>query len=194
MKNLIYLIALIFTLAACCEDEPETKKFKIDMTSKVYIKPGKSTPKSAQRVKSENPAHLSDLDIVRKGTSLGLFNDKLGSGIWRAGFAGKDTISETPAFLRYASDILAVDGFDNPIVIPDFLYAYDCVIEIFRNNNDIDTIAYIPNINMRTAETQILQALADKDTTAVYGIFNNAFKFLPITGAEYRELKKQNLQ
>jgi hypothetical protein len=196
MKKLLYLLALVFALTGCQKDEPkpETKKFEIDMTSKVYIKPDKLTPKTAQRATSENPAHLSDLDIVRKGNALRFFNDKLGANDWVAGFAGKDTLSETPAFLRNARDILALDGFDRPIVVPDFLYAYDCVIEIIENNRIMDTIAYIPNINMRTSEAQILQALADKDTTAVYSIFNNAFKFLPITGAEYRELIKQNLQ
>ena len=60
-------------------------------------------------------------------------------------------------------------------------------------NRHLDTIGYIPNANFINAEIQIRQALADKDTASVYDLFQNAFKFFPITGTEWLELKKQNL-
>ncbi len=105
-------------------------------------------------------------------------------------FVGKDTISEEPALLRYATDILHPDGY----FIPDFLEAFDMVIEVFRTNDDIDTIAYIPNAVLREAEQKIRAAFELQDYDEVYNIFYNAFKFRPITGAEYRELKLQGLQ
>ena len=122
------------------------------------------------------------------------YNDKIAIGDMSAGFAGKDTTSVVPAFLRYGTDVINQDGFGKPYLVPDFIYAYDCVIEIFRSNRDIDTIAYIPNSVLKNARIDIISALEAKDTASVYTIFNKAFTFIPITGPEYRELKRQNLQ
>jgi len=192
MKKLFYLL-IALTLIGCKTEEPETKKFQIDPTAMVYIKPT-SQPANAPMFIGKSTGHLTPLEIVKKATGLRFYNDKLGAGDWAGGFAGKDTISLIPAFLRYGTDVINPDGFGVPYLVPDFIYAYDCVIEIFRSNKDIDTIAYIPNSVLRKAESDIKNALANKDTAIVYSIFQNAFKFTPITGAEYRALKKQNLQ
>jgi hypothetical protein len=116
-------------------------------------------------------------------------NSTTGLGV-AIGFAGKDTISEETALLRYATDILHPDGY----FIPDFLEAYDMVIEVFRTNDDIDTIAYIPNAVLREAEQKIRAAFELQDYDEVYNVLYIAFKFRFITGAEYRELKLQGLQ
>ena len=118
------------------------------------------------------------------------YNDSTaGSSVVSTGWAEKDTISEIPAFIQWGVGILAVDGFDNPIIVKDWIYAHDLVIV----DKDLDTIGYIPNENFINAELQIRRALADQDTASVYDIFQNAFKFFPITGTEWLELKKQNL-
>jgi hypothetical protein len=106
------------------------------------------------------------------------------------GFAGKDTVSENPALLRYGTDI--IDTWGN--LVPDLIEGYDFAIEIFRANDDIDTIAYIPNIYIREAEAIVKKAYAEKDYKTVYEVFHDAFKFIPITGAEYRALKEKGLQ
>lgn len=192
MKNLILLLSVI--LFASCDkqtDEPTPKSFKIDPTAVVYIKAAPVTTKAA------TAGHLTPLEIVKRATTMRFSNLVLapnGSDCAGPVGMGRDTISATPAFIRYGTDIINEDGFGKPYLVPDFIYAYDCVIEIFRSNHDIDTIAYIPNSCFREAETKIKAALEAKDTTAVYGIFNNAFRFIPITGAEYRQLKKQGLQ
>lgn len=195
MKKLFYLLIAV-ALIGCKTDEPEQKVFKIDTAAMVYIKPA-SQPINAPLFIGKSTGHLTPLEIVKKATGLRFYNEKLGAinGTGAAGgFAGKDTTSFVPAFLRYGTDVVAPDGFGVPYLVPDFIYAYDCVIEIFRTNKDIDTIAYIPNSVLRKAESDIKSALANKDTAIVYSIFQNAFKFTPITGAEYRELKRQNLQ
>lgn len=194
MKTKLFIIALVaISLVGCKTEEPTI--FKLDPTAKVYIKPATSQLHAPERVKA-NSEHLTPLEIVKRATTMRFSNLYLAAdgSDCAAGFAGKDTVSTVPAFLRYGTDIINPDGFGKPYLVPDFIYAYDCVIEIFHSNTDIDTIAYIPNSVFRTAETEIKAALEAKDTTAVYGLFQNAFKFIPITGAEYRELKKTNQQ
>jgi hypothetical protein len=188
MKKFIFLLFAAVLLASC-HDEPT---MRLDPEAMISIKPDPSGWNNAMSLKSAE--HLSALEIVKQGNCMRFYNDHLSNNDCAAGFAGKDTTSETPAFLRYGTDIINLDGFGNPYMSTEFICAYDCVIEIFRSNHDIDTIAYIPNSVLRKAEADVLAALEAKDTTAVYSIFNNAFQFLPITGAEYRELKKQGLQ
>lgn len=202
MKKLIYLFIFILAVGfvACGgEKEPnDPNKFTIDLTAKVFIKPGVQTEKHStkRQLIAPNPSHLTPLEIVRRGSTLHFYNDSLSSTDCVGGFAGKDTISDTPAFLRYSSDIINLDGFGKPYLVYEFICAYDIVIEEREKNGDkiLDTIAYIPNANMRLAEKQIREALEAKDTAIVYDIFRDAFKFLPVTGKEYKELKRQNLQ
>jgi len=186
--NRILFISLIVTLISCEQE----RGFYLDPTTMLQIKGEKQMSNaSAQRV-SENPEHLTHLEIVKRANNIRCYNAALNAttGLGASiGFAGKDTISEEPALLRYATDILHPDGY----FIPDLLEAYDMVIEIFRANDDIDTIAYIPNAVLREAERKIRLAFAEQKYDEVFRLFYNAFKFRPITGAEYRELKKQGL-
>lgn len=188
MKKLIIALLLATAFFACKKDEP--KRFMLDPSAMVKIKPGTIT-------KSSNPAHLTPLEIVKKATTLRYYNDYLSSGPNRSDCAapihGKDTVSEVPAMLFYGTGVINEDGFGKPYLVYDYIGMEDCVIEIFRSNHDIDTIAYIPNAVARKAKADIEAALAARDTVEVYRVFNDAFKFIPITGAEYRELKKQNL-
>ena len=189
MKNLLYLF-LILTLASCKVNEPkEPEKFKIDLTAKVYIKADKSTLQKAPALYTENSERLTPLEVVKQAKMFMHYSVNRGESIVSSGWAEKDTISEIPAFIQWGVEILAVDGFNNPIVVEDFITSYDLVIV----DNDLDTIGYIPNENFVNANLQIHQALADKDTASVYDLFQNAFKFYPITGSEWLELKKQNL-
>ena len=193
MKNsLIFLAAMLFVLMSCSKDEVP-RKFQIDGNTKVYIKPNL---KSANKLSfgKFNSAHLTPLEIVKRATTMRFYNDSISGSDFAAGFAGKDTISAVPAFLKYGFEIINEDGLGKPYVDITFIGARDCVIEIFRSNKDIDTIAYIPNAVFANAKVKIKAALAAKDTAAVYQAFKESFTFIPITGAEYRALKKQGLQ
>lgn len=195
MKKLLFLAILALAFAACEKTEIENpKSFRLSPDAKIFIKPASKASSSKSFKAPSNTNHLSPIEIVKLGTTIRGYNDSIGVGSIAWGFAGKDTISETPAFLRWGTDIISLDGLDQPYLVPDFIYAYDCVIEIFHSNTDIDTIAYIPNEYMRAAEDSIKTALIAKDTVSVYSTFQNAFRFVPITGSEYRALKSQNNQ
>lgn len=188
MKRSIYLIAILLglVLASCEKEEP--KFFRIDPNATVKIKPDQVSQKSFQAVKS-NVEHLTPIEIVKQADVLVGHNDELGSSFTMWTFVGKDTISEPPALLRWATDILYdSDGFGHYTLTTDFINGYDFVI--CRGNAQWrDTIAYIPNAVMRNARDLILSSLAAKDTSSVYVHFENAFRFIPITAQEYMELK-----
>ena len=56
-----------------------------------------------------------------------------------------------------------------------------------------DTIAYIPNSVMREAQGRIEKAYNEGNYTEVYKLFNETFRFRPITGKKWRELKEKDL-
>lgn len=193
MKNLFFLIAILLFVLSSCTKEDAPKPFSIDGTSMVYIKPSKTTKKFDSRSQVQSK-HLSPLEIVKQATTMRFYNYNVTSTDIAAGFAGKDITSPTPAFLKYGFEIINKDGFGKVYIDPLFIGAQDCVIEIFRSNKDIDTIAYIPNSVFLAAKIKINEALINKDTAAVYEAFKNSFTFIPITGPEYKELKRQKLQ
>jgi len=201
MKKLLLLLLLLPLFIACEKEVQEPTQFRLSPDAKIRIEAVKS---GTQRVVSDSTdvdsteidtIHLSALEVVKQAHSLSYYNDStMSSSYWQAGFAGKDTISENPALLRWGEEIITLDGFGVPILVKSFIYAYDMVVERKIGDSRLDTIAYIPNQQMRNAELNIKIALENKDTLAVYDIFNNAFKFIPITGIEYKELKEQGLQ
>lgn len=130
----------------------------------------------------------------------------------------RDTISENPALLMFGTDIITSSGH----LLKDFLYAHNVVITGIRYkgrlttyndqmavdpNDDpknslayaiskegvLDTIAYLPNSIMREAQDKIERAFNDSNYTEVYKLFHETFKFKPITGAKWRELKAKGL-
>lgn len=55
----------------------------------------------------------------------------------------------------------------------------------------LDTAAYIPNALMDSLQPLMENAFREKDYAKVMEIFNNGYKFTPVTGEEYRELARQ---
>lgn len=189
MKKLLFFF-LAIALIGCKGNEPKKpEKFKIDLDAKVYIKPDNSLLKAPQYILKSNPERLTPLEVVKQAYHYKHYNHRTSSTLISSAWHEKDTVSEVPAFIHLGVEILRLDEFGKPIINEDFIYAYDLVII----DKESDTIAYIPNSNFVNAEIQIRQALADKDTASVYDLFQNAFKFSPITGSEWLELKEQNL-
>ena len=175
-------------LFIACESDNSKPKFRLDPNAKVYVK---------AQISSKSADHLTPLEVVKKATVLNFHNDLLSSSYATATWVGKDTISAEPALLRWGKDIIYdTDGYGHYGLQTDFIYGYDMVIcsgAMVNGQPRYDTLAYIPNANITAAREAILEALEAKDTVAVYGIFKDAFKFTPITGAEWRALKAQGL-
>lgn len=192
MKNLLF-ISMMLLFLACKKDEP-SKVFRLDPDAKVYVKP--SNVKSFIDAKNVGE-HLTPLEVVKQATVLNFYNNMISDSYCTATWVGKDTLSPEPALLRWGTDIIYdTDGYGHYGLQTDFIYGYDMVIcrEVMGEWRLVyDTIAYIPNSNIINARNTILEALEAKDTSAVYGIFKDAFKFIPITGPEWRQLKAQGI-
>lgn len=182
MKKTILFLAIAAIVASCEPNEP--KAFVIKDTDMISIRPAASAVNAPMKVKADD-AHLSALEIVKKTTIIS-------TPEFERSFIKeqRDTVSTPPKLLMWATDVITLNGD----LQEDFITANDVVLVHYSTsssdpNNVIDTIAYIPNSVLRAAETSIRAAYEAKDIEECYRLFNEAYTFTPITGAEWRTLK-----
>lgn len=185
--KLFFLLALAVLVFSSC-DNNDPKEFKIKDTDMISIRPAGTSAKAPYKIASTQ-THLSALDIVKqtKDVALKVYWGEYGTRAFTN--EQRDTISATPKLKMWATDVITLDGE----LQEEWITAVDVVFRTYpmTNRPDLtDTIAYIPNSVLRTAEVAIRKAYAEKDIEACYTIFNTAYTFTPITGAEWRELKK----
>lgn len=190
MKKLLFLAILSLAFAACEDD-----KFILPAGTTVSIKPAPGAWDSPQKIKGEEPTsqYLSAIEIVRQAVGISFQNSALfdDRSVDR-GFSKeqRDTISDPPCLKMWATDIISMFGdYD-----PTFIGSTDCVLIRALSAYERDTIGYIPNSVLRAAEVQIKAAYDAQDYESVYQLFDEAFTFYPVTGAEWRALKAENLQ
>lgn len=219
MKKSIGLLIIILGIAvSSCSDEV-TDKGKLDSNAMICLRPAPGTASSTSKIsglRSDqiNSEHLTALEIVKQADGVWFWNDPIcGHQAVGRGFdlSQRDTIS--PILKMWGTDIISQFG----LYVPDFIEGVDCILDriiyIDSKTKDtviwdpyknepynytfdkiwMDTIAYIPNSVLRNAELQVKAAYANGDYTTVYKIFNDAFTFTPITGAEWRALKEKGL-
>lgn len=179
MKKLIILLStLLLALTACQKEEEKVDKGQLDPNAMITIKP-------ALGVKGES---LSALEVVEQAVNTKwkthwLDHDHDPVTPWNCvrTFLESQKDYETPALLMLGIDVINSEGG----YIKIFTHAFDVVITDMQN----DTLAYVPNSVLRTAEGAIEAAYADDNYTEVYRLFDEAYKFIPITGPQWRELK-----
>ena len=181
MKKYLFFVFILFLAVGCSKDN----NGKLDSNALISLRP-------APGVKSEtNPSHLTALEIVEHTLELSFQNLNLlpDGGAWRRGFsdAQRDFDPVSPRLLMWGTDIIDQEGQ----YVGEFIEGEDFVLTRLLSINPykLDTIAYVPNSIIRIAETAIKSAYARKDYRECYRIFDTAFTFTPITGAEWRALK-----
>lgn len=190
MKKLLYLFVAMLAVVACGGDEittPSKKKGAIRDFELVRIE-------AAEGVKLRSNSEdglLTALEVAKRGDAISGTKwhertQRFYEGAER-GFSPdqRDTISDHPALLMQSEDILDEEGLN-----VGWIKGYNYVI-LDKNN---DTIAYLPNAILRKAEQDIYKAYADSNFIEIYRIFNEGFKFKPITGKKWQELRKDSLQ
>ena len=192
MKKLILLIALATAFVAC-----EKKQQMLDPNAKISIKPAtKSEKTNVIRIKEAHYENfLTDLEIVKQADAMTMWSYSE-NGSWyesTAGFAGKDTTSAIPKLLMWGTAIITQKGE----LLETFIKGYDMVLVRYKVKSpsstlDFDTIGYIPNAQVRAAETIIRQAWAIEDYNTIYEVFNEMFTFKPIDHKGWEELKAKN--
>lgn len=185
MKKIILLLSVIvFIVIGCGKDDPKNQI--LDPNAMVLIKPDKSA-----FTRAHNPKHLSALEIVKQTWTLTYRNYNFKPEEWYTlGFADiqRDTIK--PALKMWGTDIIDQKGN----FVEHFLKIYDGVLTREISSRLYDTIGYLPNKMLKGALEKIKAEYDKKNYTEVYRLFDEAFTFRPITGAEWRELKKQDKQ
>ena len=219
MKKFIYILFAAVAFTACSSDEPAPiNKGRLDPSAFVRIEAQKGVKSRSK----ESTDDYTALDIARFGMAMEFYSEWHGTERVKEFQAQKtfldqrDTISESPALLMFGTDIINSEGRFSK----DFLFARDVVIFGLRYQGKLttygdrqsygddfenslgyligkqgvkDTIAYIPNAVMREAQGRIEKAYNEGNYTEVYKLFHETFRFRPITGRKWRELKAQGL-
>lgn len=219
MKQFFTFFFAALALAACSSDEPAPiNKGRLDPSAFVRIE----AQKGVKSRSAESTDDYSALDIARFGMAMEFHTEWKGLEkikelqLQKTFLNQRDTISDNPALLMFGTDIIDSEGRFNK----SFLFARDVVIfgkryqgklttygdrqsygDDFENSLGYligkqgvkDTIAYIPNAVMREAQGRIEKAYNEGNYTEVYKLFHETFRFRPITGRKWRELKAQGL-
>ena len=219
MKKLVYILLAAVAFTACSSDEPAPiNKGRLDPNAFVRIEAQKGVKSRAK----ESTDDYSALDIARFGMAMEYRSEWSGLEKVKEYQSQKtflnqrDTISDSPALLMFGTDIINSEGRFNK----SFLFARDVVIFGLRYQGKLttygdrqaedddpekdlgmligkqgvkDTIAYIPNSVMREAQGRIEKAYNEGNYSEVYKLFHETFRFRPITGRKWRELKAQGL-
>lgn len=120
---------------------------------------------------------------------------------WR----NRDTVENKITFMGW--DVVAV--IDSTYLLGPFISSEDIILRIaidsshipvspldgdLRSIVDYDTVSYIPNTVMRKNQKVLDSLFNAKDYQSCYQMFDTAYHFIPITGAEWRKLKKEGIE
>ena len=185
MKRLLFILLVISVAFYGCEKSDG----KLDPSAVLSIRPA-----SGVKIRSTNPDHLTALEIVQQTNNMAFFLPEIDGPSMR-GFsdAQRDLNPDAPRMMMWGTDIISSNGTLNE----NFILSRDVVLEIYYATIDgsdrRDTIAYIPNSTLQNAYATIKPAYDSGDYETVYRVFDEAYRFIPVTGAEYAELKRQGL-
>lgn len=172
MKKTIFamlFIATICTLFSSCKDD-ETKW---DKNAKLYIKGVDRANKSLSEAMTV--AEICSLDTVLmylpQYGAFSPFGDEFDNKI--------DRVNN-----RLVMVVGNIETFDDN----QFFISPEVIIGKISNNdyNSFDTLGYVPYSQRYAAAIKTLWEGEDWD--AIYNIFQNAFTFIPCTGAEYKAM------
>lgn len=181
MKRIFVLCGMVALLAAC---NKEDNNGKLDPNAMIALNP-------APGVKADDPVHLTAREIVEQTAYLSA-EDRDGQPDCRRGFADHQRDLVNNRLLMYGTDIIDQNGE----YVPGFIESKDAILirhlpSPDPNEKVRDTIAYIPNSVLREAEMKIKAAYDQGDYATCYSLFDKAFTFMPITGAEWEALKAE---
>jgi len=187
MKTIkIMLVTLLAIGLFSCEKETE---FRLDPSAPVYLN-GREAVSAAK-----GQELLSIKEVIKRASDFKV-NTVYGDGFWSIdGACIRDTVNDR--IIGYNDWVVKMEGTLNT----NFIEGRDILIlDIDYENRDIntgtyttDTLGYIPNSVMEQAETDIKAAYYAENYDECYRLFEEAFVFYPVTGAQYLELVGQGI-
>ena len=181
-KFLLMLFCVCVCFTSCKDDDND----KFDCNHRLYIN---GVNKANKAVRYEN---LSVEEIVRID-SVWLKSEYNGVGLtipFEFALGNIDTLNNR--FAMQAGDINN-GTYDNIFFSQRNYYLMRFVYGENNTYLGTDTLAYILNKQITDAKAKIDSLFPLEKWSEIYDIFNNAFTFIPCTGAELRELEKQGL-
>lgn len=163
MKKILFFAVAVMLFASCSKED---------------VKPDYSNMKA--RIKAATPTlkagELSPSEVVVQAASV----------MWDERYVGTAQKSEdmTEIIIPTIYILTSENKLDNM-----FIAGKDLIIR----NNKQEVIAYVPNSTMRVAEPLIRNSFNNGKLDSCIYYLANKYKFIPITDAAWKELKKQGL-
>lgn len=207
MKKTILLFTSLIILVAC--DDNSGNKLPFSLDTRLVLNGSEAT-------RIEVPeAPYSIETIVRHTWEMGfhIVENGVTAPRWRA--VSTHDIKNNKLRIGQMDDIIEIDNKTGEPALGYFIYndVHDIVLlvayhedeskgwidaylsddmgEGYPFSNKRDTIGYAPNIETRETQDAVRVAFAQKDWTECKRLFEQSYKFRPITGAGYRELQAQ---
>lgn len=190
MKRYVFFIALLsaFIFSSCKKDD--VKNFKIDTDKPLNIK-------EAKTLRAEDTEQtLSWADIVRKEyVFLGFTNSNGSTPLGGIFFVDGNKDKQNNILKLGSWLVINLKGGGIPYLDTDFLNTYDLYIYTKKSlgDNTRDTVAYIPNKNRIAIRAELERLWEQKDSEAIYKLFEEGYRAVRCTGKEFREMKEKGL-
>lgn len=185
-KILIAALAATFTFAACDDDSN-----------------GKYNPDAKLYINGVDRANKSIFDSVMTVAEILRLDSIMIYAQWPNEWGNYTSCGETFTFERGNIDtinnrlVMRVGGIagieGNPFFTKDNYFVCRHNYRVMPGNplyGSMDTLGYVPNAQRREAYEKICALWESEDWPQIYEIFQNAFTFIPCTGAELTEMEK----
>lgn len=178
---IIILLSGLIALTSCCKSNEDRPNILKDATLNINVRDGLRSEGNGQTL-------LTPREVVEKTDIMEFIPSKHKDRIASRGFSDAQRDLKNNRLKMWAEDII-LDRGGTVELETTFLLARDVIL--IDAGEKSDTIAYIPNDILEKAYKDIRVAFDQKDYQRVYDLFEKAYTAIPITGEQYKELKRQ---
>lgn len=179
---IFFLLSGLIALTSCCKSNEDRPNILKDATLNINVRDGLRSEGNGQTL-------LTPREVVEKTDIMEYRSPNFNYDISSRGFTDAQRDLENNRLKMWASDII-LDRGGTIELETTFLLARDVTLIDARGDKS-DTIAYIPNSVIKQAYKDIKEAFDKKEYQKVYDLFEKAYTAIPITGEQYKELKRQ---
>lgn len=196
-KLFVTLIGVIFFLGCKNNEEPHNKLF--DENAKISIYPErKIVPKSTYDGISTYEDSIKTIFKMRAKDIAWRFISEYDNGEYEKSIFDDNIDTINYRFIWKGNDVvLKISEVTHEIILGELVRQAKNIILVDLRKwilyREADTLGYIPNSVVLEARKKITEAFNRQDYEECYRLFDNAYKFRPITGEAYRRLQEQGL-
>ena len=180
-KFLLMLFCMCVWFTSCNDDDSN----KFDCNHRLYINGVNKANKAIVYTDRMSASEIVRIDSVWLRSE---YNGVILSELFEFALGNIDTLNN-----RFAMQAGYINNgtYDNIFFLQRNYYLCKYVRDTIGFSGTVDTLAYIPNEQITDAKEMIDSLFPLEKWSEIYDIFNNAFTFIPCTGAELRELEAE---